>query len=91
MYMKEMVWGEISPQNEKNSQIKIANAHIHILRNNPAKFHNNPMDSLSGVADDRFRTYGRTGRKDKGNLEFPRFTEVAGHNNILTILKYIFF
>ena len=45
MYMKEMVSGKISPQNEKKSQIKIASAHIHILRNNPAKFRNNPMDS----------------------------------------------
>ena len=51
MYMKEMVLREIFPQNKKNSQIKIASAHIHILRNNPAKFHNNPMDSLGGVAD----------------------------------------
>ena len=40
-----------SPQNEKNSQIEIASAHIHIPRNNPAKFQNYPMDSLGGVAD----------------------------------------
>ena len=51
MYMKEMVLGEISPQNEKKSQIKIASAHKHIPRNNPAKFQNYPMDSLGGVAD----------------------------------------
>ena len=50
MYMKEMVSGEIFPQNSKNSQIKIASAHIHIPRNNPAKSQNNPIDSL-GVAD----------------------------------------
>ena len=37
----------------KTSQIKIASAHTPILRNNPAKFHNNPMDSL-GVADNRW-------------------------------------
>ena len=37
-------------QNEKNSQTKIASAHIHILRNNPAKFQNYLIDSL-GVAD----------------------------------------
>ena len=30
---------------------KIDNAHIHIPRNNPAKFHENEMDSLGGVAD----------------------------------------
>ena len=48
--MKEMVSGEIFPQNSKNSQIKMASAHIHIPRNNPAKFQNNPIDSL-GVAD----------------------------------------
>ena len=49
-----MVWGEFppkSPQNEKNSQIKIASAHIHIPRNNPAKFQNYLMDSVGGVAD----------------------------------------
>ena len=40
-----------SPQNEKYSQIKIASAHIHIPRNNPAKFQNYLMDSLRGVAD----------------------------------------
>ena len=41
-YMKEMVSEKISPKNEKNSQIKIASAHIHIPRNNPAKFQKNP-------------------------------------------------
>ena len=35
----------------KNSPIRIASAHIHIPRNNPAKFHDNPMDSLGGVVD----------------------------------------
>ena len=49
--MKEMASGEISPQNEKNSQSRIASAHIHIPRNNPAKFQKNPLDSLGGVAD----------------------------------------
>ena len=52
--------GAISPQNEKNGQIKIASAHIHIQRNNPATFHNNPVDSLGGVAGYRFRTDRRT-------------------------------
>ena len=42
---------QISPQNEKKFQIKIASAHIHIPRNNPAKFQNYLMDSLRGVAD----------------------------------------
>ena len=51
MYMKEMVSGEIFPQNEKYSQIEIASAHIHIPRNNPAKFQKNPIDSVGGVAD----------------------------------------
>ena len=77
-----MVWGGISPPPNlpkmKKSQIKIASAHIPILRNNPAKFHNNPMDSLGGVADSRFRTDGqpdrRTGRKDKGTY-YACFTE----------------
>ena len=37
--------------------------------NNPAKFHNNPMESLGGVADNRFRTYVRMDRRtDKGTL-----------------------
>ena len=60
--MKEMVLGEFPPKfppKMKRSQIKIASAHIPTLRNNQAKFHNNPMDSL-GVADNRFRTDGRT-------------------------------
>ena len=34
----------------KNSPIKIVRAYIHILRNNPATFHNSPMERL-GVAD----------------------------------------
>ena len=34
----------------KNPPIKIARAHIHIPRNNPAKFHKYPMESLGGVA-----------------------------------------
>ena len=53
--------GGISPKNPpkmKNSQVKIARAHIHIPRNNPVKFQNYLMDSL-GVADNRFRTDGR--------------------------------
>ena len=58
--MKEIVLGEISPQNEKNSQIKMASANIHILMNKPAKFHNNPMDSLGGVVDNRFWTDRQT-------------------------------
>ena len=59
MYIKEMI---PPPPFEgvkmKKSQIKIASARIPIPRNNPAKFHNNPIDR--GVADNRFRTYGRT-------------------------------
>ena len=39
------------PKMKKNSQTKIASAHIHIPRNNPAKFQNYLMDSLGGVAD----------------------------------------
>ena len=49
MYMKEMVLGAIPPPKSpkmKKSQIKIASAHIPILRNNQAKFHNNPMEEL---------------------------------------------
>ena len=49
-----MVWGEFppkSPQNEKNSQIKIASEHIHIPRNNPAKFQNYLMNSSGEFAD----------------------------------------
>ena len=30
----------------KNPPIKIASAHIHIPRNDPVKFHENPMNSL---------------------------------------------
>ena len=64
MNMKEMVLGGISPPQippkMKKSQIKIASAHIPNLRNNQAKFLNNPMDSLGGVANNRFRTDGRT-------------------------------
>ena len=37
--------------NIKNPPIRIASAHIHTPRNNPAKFHDNPMDSLGGVVD----------------------------------------
>ena len=63
-----MVLGGISPQNPppqmKKSQIKIASAHIPTLRNNQAKFHNNPMDSLGGVADNRFRTDKKAGHKN---------------------------
>ena len=47
--MKEMVWEEISPQNEKIPKLKIASAHIHIPRNNPAKLQKYPMDSLGGL------------------------------------------
>ena len=62
MYMKGF-GGNFPPPNPpkmKKSQIKIASAHIPTLRNNQAKFHNNPMDSLGGVADKRFWTDGRT-------------------------------
>ena len=45
-----MVLGEFSPKMKK-SQIKIASAHVHIPRNNPAKFQNYLMDGLGGVAD----------------------------------------
>ena len=59
-----MILGGIFPQPPpmKKSQIKIASANIPIPRNNPAKFHNNPMDSLGGVAENRFRTDRRDGR-----------------------------
>ena len=40
-------------KNLKIPPIKIASAHIHISRNNSAKFHKYPMDSLGGVADKR--------------------------------------
>ena len=46
-----MVGGGHFPQNETKSQIKIARAHIHIPRNNPAKFQNYLMDSFRGDAD----------------------------------------
>ena len=42
---------QISPQIEKKSQIKIASAHIHTQRNNPAKIQNYLMDIFRGVAD----------------------------------------
>ena len=49
----------------------MSSAHIHIPRNNPAKFHHNRMDSL-GVTDNRFQTDGRIDRrKDKVNLLCP--------------------
>ena len=51
-----MVLGENSTQNKINPQIKIASAHIHIPRNNPAKFHDNQMESLGKISDKRFRT-----------------------------------
>ena len=51
-----MVGGHFPP---KWIKIQIASAHIPILRNNTAKIHNNPMDSL-GVADNRFWTDGST-------------------------------
>ena len=41
----------ISPKNEKNSQMKMASAHIHIPSNNPAKFQNYLKDGLGGVSD----------------------------------------
>ena len=49
-----MVGGHFPPKIHpklKNSQIKIASAHIHIPRNNPARFQNYLMDGLGGVAD----------------------------------------
>ena len=54
---KNWFWGQISPK-ILNYRFKIASADIHILRNNPAKLHSNSMDSLGGVADNRFRTDG---------------------------------
>ena len=54
IYIKDMVGGHFPPKIQpklKNSQIKIASAHIHIPRNNPAKFQNYLMDGLGGVAD----------------------------------------
>ena len=50
VYERNGFGGNFSPKLKK-SQIKIASAHIHIPRNNPAKFQNYPMDSLGGVAD----------------------------------------
>ena len=50
---KKWFWEEFPlnpPKNEK-SQIKITSAHIHIPRNNPAKFQNYLMDGLGGVTD----------------------------------------
>ena len=48
-------WGtfpqKFPPKMKKKQQIKIASAHIHIPRNNPAKFQNYLMDSLRGVTD----------------------------------------
>ena len=55
------------PQNEKNSQIKIASAHILIPRNNPAKFKNYLTDSLVGVADKR-PLYINTSKKWLGGI-----------------------
>ena len=74
-----VLWGNF-PQKLKNHLIQIASAHIHIPKNNPAKFHDNLVDSLGVVVDNRFHmdvrsdveTYVRMyGRKDKGNLICP--------------------
>ena len=43
--MKEMVSLGNFPPKFLNPQIKIASAHIHIPRNNPAMFQKYPMDS----------------------------------------------
>ena len=48
-----------STQNKKYPPIEIANAHIHTPRNNSAKFHDNPLDTL-GVANNRFWMDGQT-------------------------------
>ena len=42
------------PKKMKNSQIKIAGAHVHVTSTIPAKFQKNSMNSLGGVADNRF-------------------------------------
>ena len=63
--MSKFNFGEKLPKKIKNSQIKISGAHVHVPRNNPAKFQKDPMNSLGGVADKRFRTDGRKdGRTD---------------------------
>ena len=62
-----MIGGDIFPKKTlkmKKSQIKIASAHVPIQGNNRAKFHNSPMDSLGGVADNRFRTDAGTDGQD---------------------------
>ena len=68
VHVKIQFLGKI-PKKMKNSQIKIAGAHVNVTRINPAKFQKNPMNSLGGVVDNRFSdvrtdgpTYGRDGR-----------------------------
>ena len=43
----------------KNLSIKRASAHINIPRDSPVNFHENQMDSLVGLSDNRSWTYGR--------------------------------
>ena len=80
--MKEIVLVEIPPKPPKMKK-SIAIAHIPTLRNNPAKFHNKPMYSLGGVADNRFQIDRRT---DRGNLVCPVSLK-AGHKNDLIKLQ----
>ena len=46
-----MILGGNFPLKWKNFKIKIVITHIHIPRNNPAKFQKNPINSLGRVAD----------------------------------------
>ena len=54
LYQRNGWGGAFPPENPpkmKKFQIKIASAHIHIPRNNPAKFQNYLMDGLWEVVD----------------------------------------
>ena len=68
-----------SPQKWKNSQIRIASAHMHIPRNNPVKIQNYPLDSLGGVADKgplymymKEMVGGISPSKSPQNIEIPK-------------------
>ena len=53
--VKNGLEGEIPPPpQKKNHPILMSSAHNHIPRKNPAKFHDNLMDSSEGVADNIF-------------------------------------
>ena len=40
-----------NPPPKKIPPIRTVNVHIHIPKNSPVKFHDNPIDSLGGVGD----------------------------------------